>query len=462
MRKSTFTRSLASILPIVAAGVGCTAVPETTAPARPNIVLIFLDDAGWADFEPFGRNRYSTPNMRQLAEEGRQFHNFYVPQAVCSASRASLLTGMNPCRHKLHSAHAPGDYGLDASIPLLPELLKENGYVTGGFGKWHIGDQEATRPMARGFDHYAGIMYSNDMWAAHPENPTFWGRFPMIFRQDESIIFDSVTAEHQTQFTKWFTEYAVNFINTYKNQPFFLYVPHPQPHVPLFVSKEFEGKSGAGLYGDVMMELDWSLGEIMKSLRENKLLNNTIVIVTSDNGPWLSYGDHSGKTPYREGKGTSFDGGIRSPLIISYPPQIEAGTVSLDAFSTIDLLPTLCHLTGTPLPQTEIDGRNVWDLIRGVPGAVNPNEYYAISLNHRLQAIISSDGKWKLHLPHTFRTPVNGGTNGMPGKYEYLPFEGALFNLQVDPYEKMDMKAEYPEVAEELMRYAVKHIGKFY
>jgi arylsulfatase A len=430
--------------------------------AKPNIVLIFLDDAGWADFQPFAETRYPTPNVRQLAEEGRLYNNFYVPQAVCSASRAALLTGCYPERVGLFGAHAPRQRGLDPGFMTMGEMLQETGYRTAFFGKWHIGDHPDTRPPERGFDESAGIMYSNDMWADHPENPQFWGQWPLQYWENGEIAIDSVTAGHQTYFTTWFTEKSVDFINRHKNEPFFLYLPHPQPHVPLFVSDKFAGKSGTGLYGDVMMELDWSLGEIMNALRENGVEENTMVIFTSDNGPWLSYGNHAGKTPYRGEKGTSFDGGIRSPLIIKYPRQIEAGTVSHDAFFSIDFMPSIAYLAGSPLPDYEIDGKNVWDLIAGRDGSVNPHLYYGFTMNNNFEGVISSDGKWKLHLPHNYRYPARGGTEGQAGVYTQRSIDTALFDMVHDPYEKVNVLEEYPEISSRLIRYAEEHKEKFF
>jgi arylsulfatase A len=268
-----------------------------------------------------------------------------------------------------------------------------------------------------GFDEYAGIMYSNDMWAGHPENPEYWGQFPLRYWKNGNIEIDSVTHEHQKYFTTWITENSVEFINRHKDTPFFLYVPHPQPHVPLFVSEKFEGKSGTGMYGDVIMELDWSVGQIMQALKDAGIEDRTLVIFTSDNGPWLSYGNHSGKTPFREGKTTSFDGGVRSPLVMKYPGHLEPGSVSLDAFFSIDLLPTIAHLAKAPLPENDIDGKNLWNMIQGNSGAINIHDYYAISLVGELHSIMSSDGKWKLILPKQYRTLIDGGKDGIPGKY---------------------------------------------
>lgn len=429
---------------------------------KPNIVLIFLDDAGYADFQPFAETRYPTPNVQTLAEEGRRFMNFYVPQAICSASRAALMTGTYPERNGIFGAHAPRERGLETDFMTIAEMLKENGYRTGFFGKWHLGDQEETRPHNRDFDETAGIMYSNDMWAGHPENPEYWGQFPMHYWKNGEVIIDSVTADDQKNFTTWFTEESVDFINRNSSDSFFLYVPHPQPHVPLFVSEKFEGKSGTGLYGDVMMEIDWSVGEIVKALKENGVRDNTIILFTSDNGPWLSYANHSGQTPFREGKGTSFDGGIRSPLIISYPREIEASTVSHNTFFSIDLMPTIAALTGSALPDYEIDGKNVWELIHGTDRMESPQEYYSFTNGTEFQGVMSGDGKWKLHVPHGYRTSPVGGRDGLPGLYQQDEIGLSLFDMVHDPYEKVNVIDEYPEIASELKRIADEHRAKFF
>lgn len=430
--------------------------------SQPNIVLIFLDDAGWSDFQPFSETRYPTPNVKKLAEEGRLFTNFYVPQAICSASRAALLTGTYPERNRLFGAHGPRQRGLDPQYETLGETLKKSGYKTAIFGKWHIGDQPDTRPPARGFDESSGIMYSNDMWAGHPVNPEYWSQWPLQYWKNGEVIIDSVTADHQKMFTQWITSDSVDFINRSGNQPFFLYVPHPMPHVPLFVSENFEGISGTGLYGDVIMELDWSVGEIMSALHQNGIRDNTIVIFTSDNGPWLTYGNHSGQTPFREGKSTSFDGGIRSPLIISYPPEIESNTVSHNTFFSIDLFPTLAGLASAKIPEYEIDGRNVWRLITGNNEADYPHDFYAITRVDQFQGVITGDGKWKLMLPHDYVHPLTGGKDGEPGLTEQRAIDYALFDMVHDPQERMNVIEEYPEIASELIKFADSHRIKFF
>ncbi len=430
---------------------------------QPNVVIIFLDDSGYNDFSPFGDLFIETPNVKTLAEEGVSFKNFYVPQAVCSASRAALLSGCYPGRTKVFGAHGPKERGLDPKFPIIGEVFKAAGYKTGFFGKWHIGDQEDTRPQSRGFDETCGLMYSNDMWKHHPESPEYWGRFPLQFWENGKVIIEDVDSSDQQYLTKWYTEHAVDFINRHKDEPFLLYVPHSMSHVPLFCSPEFKGKSGVGLYGDVISELDWSVGKINKALKENGLDENTIVVFSSDNGPWIAYGNHAGTTPFREAKGTTFDGGTRSATIIKYPAQLEGNKESTDALMTIDLLPTLCHLANVPLPETEIDGKNVWDLISGKPDAKNPHDYYAFTNNNEFQAIMSGDGKWKLHLPHNYRTMSEiKGKDGLPGKYQQAHIDLSLFDMENDPYETTNVLDQHPEVAEHLLQLAEQHKQKFF
>jgi arylsulfatase A-like enzyme len=428
---------------------------------KPNIVIIFLDDSGYSDFRPFGKPAYPTPNVEQLASQGCQFHNFYVPQAICSASRSALLSGCYPGRTKVFGAHPPGARGLDPSFATMGEVMKTAGYRTAVFGKWHIGDQPDTRPPARGFDESCGLMYSNDMWEFHPENPERFN-FPLHFWENGKIKVERMTQEEQPMLTTWYTEHAVDFIQRNKSNPFLLYVPHSMPHVPLFRSEKFAGKSGAGVYGDVMMELDWSVGEIMKALKTAGIENNTLVIMTSDNGPWTSYGNHAGKTPFREAKGTGFDGGTRSACIMRFPGKIAAGTVSKRMMCTIDILPTAARLASAPLPKNPIDGKDVWDLIVDKAGARNPHEYYAFSTANVFEGVISGDGRWKLHLPHSYRTLEYAGNDGKPGKYRQAQIGLSLFDMEADPYEKENVIEKFPDVAKRMQSFAEEHRRQFY
>jgi arylsulfatase A len=218
---------------------------------KPNIVIIFLDDSGWSDFEPFGERVIETPNVARLASEGCCYRNFYVPQAICSASRAALLSGCYPGRTGVYGAHGPNARGLETNFATMGEVFKSAGYATAVFGKWHIGDQPDTRPPARGFDESCGLMYSNDMWKYHPENPERWGKYPLHFWENGQVTIEEVSKEDQKYLTRWYTEHAVDFIGRHRDRPFLLYVPHNMPHVPIFCSKSFEGRSGKGLYADV-------------------------------------------------------------------------------------------------------------------------------------------------------------------------------------------------------------------
>jgi arylsulfatase A-like enzyme len=373
-----------------------------------------------------------------------------------------LLSGCYPDRTKVFGAHAPGARGLDPKFATMGEMLKAGGYRTGVFGKWHIGDQPDTRPPARGFDESCGLMYSNDMWEFHPQNPQAYAKFPLHFWENGKVKIDRITPQTQPMLTTWYTEHAVDFIARNKNDPFLLYLPHSMPHVPLFRSEKFKGKSGAGVYGDVMMELDWSVGETMKALRTAGVEDRTFVLFTSDNGPWLVYGNHAGKTPFREGKATSFDGGARSACIMRYPGRIAAGTSSHTMLCTVDLLPVIAGLAGVPLPKNPIDGLDVWDLIRGRPGAVNPHEYYPFTTGSSFEGVFSGDGRWKLHLAHPYQTVVEPGRDGMPGTMRRAQLELSLFDMEDDPFETTNVVAKYPEVAAKLEALAERHKLEFF
>ena len=435
---------------------------STETPSKPNVVIIFLDDSGWADFEPFGEVVLETPHVSRLAAEGTAFHNFYVPQAICSASRSALMSGCYPGRTKVFGAHGPNAWGLDTTFATIGEVFSQAGYATAAFGKWHCGDQPETRSYARGFDETCGLMYSNDMWKYHPESPEYWGQWSLRYWENGKVTIEEVDHADQKNLTRWYTEHAVDFIHRHQEGPFLVYLPHSMPHVPLYCSDEFEGLSGKGLYWDVMLEIDWSVGQINQALKDRGLDENTIIILTSDNGPWVSYGDHAGITPYREAKGTSFDGGVRSACIMKYPLGIEAGKVSESTLGTVDLLPTLCYLAGIALPENEIDGENVWDLISGKEGAVNPHEYYAFSNGSNFEGVMSGDGKWKLHLPHAYRTLDSAGTGGNAGKYVQARIDTALFDMLHDPYESSNVLKDRPEVAERLIAIAEAHKSEFY
>src|SRR5262245_36206384 len=311
----------------------------------PNFVIIFADDMGYADVSPYG-GKTPTPNLARMAREGVRFTDFYVAQPVCSASRAALLTGCYPNRIGILGALNPySKEGIHSDEQTLAEVLKTRGYATAIYGKWHLGYQPQFLPTRHGFDDYFGLPYSNDMWPNHPAPTRPYPPLPLIEGERTTE-----TNPDQTQLTTWYTQRAVRFIEKNRNQPFFLYVPHNMPHVPLFVSIKHKGQSNAGLYGDVIQELDWSVGEILNTLKKNGLDERTLVIFASDNGPWLLYGDHAGSAgPFREGKATTFEGGVRVPCIMRWPTQIPHNQIVRELAATIDL-PTLATLAGARLP----------------------------------------------------------------------------------------------------------------
>lgn len=427
--------------------------------ATPNIIVIFMDDMGYADVSCFGAQGYQTPNIDRLAKEGRKFTNFHVAQAVCSASRTALLTGCYPNRVGIHGALGPNSkHGISDKEMTLAEVVKQKGYATAAVGKWHLGHLPQFLPTKHGFDEYYGLPYSNDMWPYHPEMKK--GGFPKLpLIENDKIIDDDVTAEDQTHLTTNYTTRAVHFIERSKDKPFLLYLAHSMVHVPLFVSEKFKGKSGKGLFTDVMMEVDWSVGQVLDTLDKNGLTENTWVIFSSDNGPWLSYGDHAGSAgPLREGKGTSWEGGTRVCGLMRWPAKIPAGTTSDAMMMTIDLLPTIAQTIGAELPKHDIDGKNVWPLIIGGPEAKNPHDFYATYYEqNQLQAITSGDGQWKLQLPHSYRSLGDQAqaTGGIPVKYAKQEVtEPELYDLYTDISESKNVAAEHPETISKLQAYA--------
>ena len=424
-----------------------------SAAEMPNVIVIFIDDMAYADIGPFGSD-VPTPNLDRLADEGRKFTNFIVSSAVCSASRAALMTGCYHRRVGITGALGPGaNIGLHPDEETIAEVCKKKNYATACFGKWHLGNHPEFFPLNQGFDEYFGLPYSNDMWQNHPENPRAYP--PLRLIEGNTRLEEIVTGERQKNLTTWYTERAVKFIEKNKDNPFFLYLPHSMVHVPLFVSDKFDGKSGKGLFGDVVMEIDWSVGEIIGTLRRLHLDKNTLVIFTSDNGPWLSYGNHAGSAgPLREGKGTSFEGGIREPTIFWMPGRIPANTTCGQLASTIDLLPTVANLIGAPLPEKNIDGKDIRPLMFGEPNAKSPHEAFAIYYNQRLQAV--RDTRWKLVLPHQYRTMQGRepGGNGIPGSYAQRQAPLALYDLENDIGETTDCSEKYPEIVKRLQEAA--------
>jgi arylsulfatase A len=429
------------------------ATPRPAAQRPPNIIIVYADDLGYADVGPFstleGTARPSTPHLDRMAREGITLTSFYVAQAVCSASRAALLTGAYPNRIGIQGAlNHRSQNALAASELTIAEVLKSRGYATAIYGKWHLGHQKPFLPLQHGFDEYFGLPYSNDMWPRHPQQKDFYPDLPLI-EGDEVVTHDP----DQSQLTKWYTERAVGFIERNREKPFFLYVPHSMPHVPVFASDAFKGKTG-GIYGDVIAELDWSVGQILDAVNRMNLDNDTLVIFTSDNGPWLSYGNHAGSSgPFREGKGTAFEGGVRVPFIARWPGRIPQASVGRLPAMTVDLLPTIAGLAGATVPTERIlDGRDIWPLLDGRPGTPAPHDALYFYWGTELHAVRS--GKWKLHLPHPYQSLKRAGNDGAPGEYERKNIELSLFDLEEDAGESTNVVGRHPDVVKQLLEHA--------
>ncbi len=446
----------ASTNPLRSASAQTVKNPTKNADTRPpNIVIILTDDQGFGDVGAFGAKGYKTPNLDQMARDGRKFTNFHVAQPICGASRAALLTGCYPNRIGIHGAPGPGSkVGISDSEVTLAQLLKQKGYATGMAGKWHLGDRKPFLPTHHGFDEYFGLPYSHDMWPRHPEFPKSYPPLPLI--EGDQITKTDLGPDDVTHLTGWYTDRAVKFIERNKERPFFFYLAHNMPHVPLYASEKFKGKSPRGIYGDVIEEIDASVGAVLDTIKRCGLENDTLVLFLSDNGPWLSYGDHAGSAgPLREGKGTTWEGGTRVPFIAKWPGKIPKGGTSDAMLCSIDLFPTIAQQTGAALPAHKIDGMDVWPVLSGQAGAKNPHSaYYWYYENNQLQAVSTGDGRWKLLLPHTYRT-LNGragGTGGLPAKYENRVIDKPeLYDFHAEINERTDVADKHPEIVTKLL-----------
>ena len=434
-------------------------VAEEKKPA-PNVVIVFTDDQGYQDLSCFGSPNIYTPHLDQIAADGLRLTNFYAAQAVCSASRAALLSGCYPNRIGIKGALFPkSKIGINPMETTLAEMLQEQGYKTGIFGKWHLGHLPKFLPNNHGFDEFMGIPYSNDMWPVDYEgnqvdkNHPKAKRYPQLpFFKNFDVVKEIKTIEDQAQLTTELTEAAVDFIERNKDNPFFLYVPHPMPHTPIAVSDKFKGKSDQGRYGDVIMEIDWSVGQIMNKLKEHQLDKNTIFIFTSDNGPWLNFGNHAGSaSPLREGKGTAWEGGQREPCVVSYPNGIEGGRVIDTPMMTIDLLPTIAEITGAKLPELKIDGKSVWDIWTGKSNKSPHDAYFFYYESNELHGVRYND--WKLYFPHTYRSlnGREGGKDGYPVNYDMNEIdEIELYDLKNDISESKNVADQHPKIVLEI------------
>jgi arylsulfatase A len=418
---------------------------QNKADKAPNIIIIFTDDLGYGDLSSYGHPLIRTENLDQMAREGMRLTSFYVAASSCTPSRAALLTGRYPLRSGLpHVIFPAEEKGLPASEVTLAEVLKEQGYQTMCVGKWHLGQtQKEYLPTSQGFDHYFGLITSNDMMRPWVETDV-----PLHLYRDAKPTKEFPV--DQTTLTARYTAEATKFIKKSKGKPFFLYFPHSMPHVPLYASNEFEGKSEAGLYGDVIEELDWSVGQILKTLEEQDLDENTIVIFTSDNGPWQNMPDRmfkedivkpwdAGSTGLLRGhKGTSYEGGFRVPCIVRWPDKVPARKTSAQVATSMDLYTTLINAAGGKVPQDrEVDGVDVMPLLLGDTSFKREKDFYYYQ-GKILDAVHSGD--WKLRI-----SPFQGHGNQLNNE-----LKPELYNLLLDPAEYHNRAEEFPEIVAEL------------
>ena len=412
--------------------VGC-AAPGPTIERSPNVVIIFADDLGYGDLSCYGHPTIRTPHIDQMAAEGMKLTQFYVASPVCSPSRAALLTGCYPKRvgmHK-HVVFPPDDYGLHTDEVTIADLLHANGYATGCFGKWHLGHRDGLLPTDQGFDEFLGVPYSNDMSQFHrPQDNNYRHSLPLL--HNKTIV---EWEPDQRELTRRYTEAAVDFIGLHQDEPFLLYLPHTMPHIPLYASKAFEGTSGRGLYGDVIAEIDWSVGQIRSALIRHGLERDTIVIFTSDNGPWLPFKERGGSAgPLRGGKGTIWEGGVREPFLAVWPGRIPAGAVSTEVVTAMDILPTIAGLANASLPQDRvIDGHDVTAILMGKPGARSPTDHFLYYTSRGVLAGIRR-GPWKLILE-----------------------SDELYHLERDVGERWNQADRHPELVTKLRDIATRH-----
>lgn len=422
----------------------------------PNFIVIFCDDMGYADIGPFGAEGYETPNLEKMAKEGLKLTDFYVGRSFCSPSRAALMTGCIPTRVGIGGNFGPKSLtGLNPDETTIAEVLKARGYATACFGKWHLGHQAPFLPTEQGFDEFFGLPYSNDMWPFHPgvrhlpieKRIERWPHLPLY--EGTKVINSQVMPEDQVTLTRELTNRAVKFIEDNSTSPFFIYLPNPQPHVPLFASENFKDSTKRGLFGDVLSEIDWQVGQIIETLQAQSIDENTCIVFTSDNGPWLSYGDHAGSAgPLREGKGTNFEGGFRVACLARWPGKIPAGSESGEIAAAMDLLPTFCNLAGGELPKVALDGRDISDLLLAPESATSPHDIlFHYDGSNRLAAVRS--GRWKLMFPQTYNSPIPGN-GGLPGKNVKKSIPLSLFDLKADIGETTNLAAEYPEIVSRL------------
>jgi arylsulfatase A len=413
---------------------------------RPNVVIIFMDDMGYADVGCYGAKGFETPAMDRMAAEGLRLTDFYVAASVCTPSRAALLTGCYAQRVGRLGVLFPdrngkvSNRGLNPDETTIAEMLKAVGYTTGMVGKWHLGDKTMFLPLQHGFDEYFGLPYSNDMRKGRNGMPPL----PLI-EGNETVEEEP----DQAYLTRRYTERAVRFIEQHKHGPFFLYLAHTMPHTPLFASEAFKGTTERGLYGDVIEELDWSVGQVLDALKKEGLDNKTLVILTSDNGPWLTQNDHGGSAdPLSHGKMTVYEGGLRVPCLIRWPGRVQPGSTSRDIVASIDLLPTLATLCKADLPAKKIDGMDLSDFL--IKGSASPRTtfYYGKgAVRH---------GRWKLFLPGTYneiQRDASGRNKKVSVKYDNV----RLYDLKADIGETKNVAESNPDVVRDLTELVEAH-----
>ncbi len=423
---------------------GCTReFTDTPEKIKPNIILLFADDMGYGDLGIFGHPTIKTPNLDQMAEEGVKLTQFYAAASICTPSRAGLMTGRLPIRNGMNGGRSvffpDTEGGLSQEEITIAEVLKPQGYATACIGKWHLGHHPEFLPPNHGFDYYFGIPYSNDMSPAQndwegakkfPPTPLIMGTEVIEEEPDQALL------------TKRYTEHAVQFIRDNRDNPFFLYLPYTFPHIPLYASKEFLGNSKRGLYGDVVQEIDWSVGVINETLRELELENNTFIFFTSDNGPWLVMEERGGSAGLLfEGKGSTWEGGMREPAIVKFPAAIEPGWVSSAVSTTLDLFPTFAGLAGGEVPEDRImDGVDIMPVLLKQKTIAKDTVFFY--KGRKLYAI--RKGAWKAHF-HTVIRPYG------PDQLYVEHAIPLLFNVEEDPAEKYNKASAHPGIIKEIL-----------
>ena len=413
------------------------------APARPpNVVVIFIDDMGYGDIGPFGATKQRTPHLDRMAKEGMKLTSFYATP-VCSVSRAQMMTGCYGARISVPGVYFPGQsVGLNPSEVTVAERLKEKGYATQMVGKWHLGDQPEFLPTRQGFDHYYGIPYSNDMLKKSAET-----KVPVVPVLRDEKVAELMDGEGQRRLVELYTKEAVDFITRSKDQPFYLYFAHNAVHTPIWPGAAFAGKSQNGRFGDWVEEVDWSVGQVLDTLRAQGLDKDTLVVFTSDNGPWLIKGTDGGSAgPLRGGKGSTWEGGVRVPTLAWWPGHVPASSVNDAVAATIDLLPTFVSLAGGTVPATPvIDGRDITPILLG-QSKVSAREAHYYFASYDLQAV--RQGRWKLAL-----SPQSDGL----GKNAAKTAPGLrLYDLDAEIGEQTDVSAQHPEIVAKLKALADK------